>query len=86
MNVIRFLRKNWIAVLVSVIVVVLLYKYNTREGFATCSATSCKKPNTWMNNKCYKPCPPGSTEQSDKTKCMSTRTKEVKSRGVIRNC
>ena len=75
----RFVRKNWLAILVVVVVVAVVYNYSTKEGFKAgdmLKETDCinrgKTPEgsyTWANGKCYAPCGVGVKMRGNANKC-----------------
>jgi hypothetical protein len=58
MKSVRFFRKNWVPLLILLIVAVIVRNYYYAEGFQTCIA-KCVSPNTLKNGVCYQPCPSG---------------------------
>jgi hypothetical protein len=44
-------------IFVAVVVGLLIYMTQRKEGFATCNATNCRaKGGSWINSRCYRPC------------------------------
>ena len=58
MKSVRFFRKNWVPLLILLIVGVIVRNYYYAEGFQTCIA-KCVSPNTLKNGVCYNRCPSG---------------------------
>ena len=52
------LKKNIVPILFVVLVIgLLIYMTQRKEGFATCNATNCRsRGGSWINNICYRPC------------------------------
>jgi hypothetical protein len=58
MRLITVVKKNIVPILfVGLVIAILIYMTQRKEGFATCNATNCRsKGGSWINNICYKPC------------------------------
>jgi hypothetical protein len=64
------LKKNIVPILFVVVVVgLLIYMTQRKEGFATCNATNCRGVRyNWFNNKCYK-CPSNKVFNTTRRRC-----------------
>ena len=75
MKAMRFVRKNWIPLLILIILLLLVRNYYNVERFqattvrnstqpvprtpqqgGSCTQSTCKAPNSWINGICYKSC------------------------------
>jgi len=44
-------------IFVAIVVGLLIYMTQRKEGFATCNATNCRaKGGSWIDSRCYRPC------------------------------